>query len=471
MRGIRENKTANLGGGITALEIGRMKAKLYKDELAAKKNSAKDTNTSIQISYTDVEDDGETPRRLSTGTTKKKTAVSTRRETIACSNPCQRATTMEPSPARMEISNRSKCSGWEGLPEDCYTNEEVKELWADVMEQDAPLNEKNPHIERIVSPLPMIRTTVAIAILLAVLACNDYSLIHMLAGFATIVLAEYLCDYPWFQVLSGLSLGFVFALIVVLLFVFRRYTKPSVAAGVFVLGLSRLNMMMYVVSPLAHSLGLSTDLFVKFILIAAAGLLCICSSIWYCTASFPVENFRRFIKFFFVYVVGGGLVSYSFYTHAESNNDVLNYLLRNHLFQVDAVKLERAWALNAVVVLFLAIIALRFQCLVEVFDDAHCIYEDYFGPNRVRPVRVHCTPHTPNEARRISKDFTKMQLQKLHDTLNAMPEDQLIEKFSAAAYFQIQQSKKQESNSWILLYAIFLLIALAMSAGIAYFSS
>ena len=433
--------------GMSKLELGRLKAKEYKRQLMEEKKKeqlfepeGEDMDLSFAEESTYVDN---ASRRRSTGAAPRR-MDSKRRETVASSAPSQRrgttaraATTLKPAAQSPSVS----VTGWEGLAEDCYTNDEVQDIWDDALQEDDTQPGRAPHIERIVSPVGMLRTALAIAAIAGLLFTSEYAHQPMAIGIATIIVAEYFCDYPWFQLLSGLSLGFVFAVLVVLLFVFRRYTKPSVIAGVFALGLSRLNVVTLVLSPVATSMGLSAELLVRVILSAAALLLFISSSIWYCTSSFPVDNFRRFIKFFFTVVVGAGSVFYSFFVHADGVNKLRTFLATQQYISVPEHVLSRAWLINAAVIVLLAITFLRINAMADVYEDICCLYSDCFGESRVRPVATHCTRRTEKEERRISSDFTRKQVQLLNQTISAMSDDVLMEKLTPEGYFQVQQAR------------------------------
>ena len=415
----------------------------------------------------------EGPRRKSTGSRRKVVAEfpsrpDVRRQTLNFpqrSYASRRRRSASTRPLSPDSSGGDRTTGWDERPEDCYAADEVRQIWDSVIEEEAPLVDKGPHIERIISPWRLGRTVLALIILAFVLNSTDHSSRHLLLGLTTIVTAEYLCDYSWFQALSGLSLGFVFTVCVVLLFVFRRYTKPSVIGGFFLLGMSRLNFILHFVSPMATAAGISTQMLINFILGTSLIVMFIASSVWYCTSSFPIDNFRKFLKAFLTVGVGGGLVGYSFYHSNEFW--YLEYLTKNH-FIVPVQLLESAWVLNTVIVFGVAVLSLRVKHLSEVYDDVNCFYSDYFGPKRIQAVTPLCTRRSAREARRISEEFTRKELSKLQNTIHSMPDDILKATLSSETYLQIVHERESQGKLPYLWWLLTVFVG-AVACGIYFY--
>lgn len=395
------------------------------------------------------------PRRQSTGSRRKVAVVESESRRQSLNIPNRNYASRRSIPTR-ELSpdspDRDRTTGWDVRAADCYHTDEVRQIWGGVIEEEAPLVDRAPHIERIASPWRLCRTVLSVAVIAFVLNCTDYSPRHLFLGLATIITAEYLCDYSWFQALSGLSLGFLFTVCVVVLFVFRRYTKPSVIGGFFLLGVSRLNFIIHFVAPIAAAAGISTQILINGILGTSLVLMFIASCIWYCTSSFPVDNFRKFLKAFLTVGVGGGFVGFSFYHSREVS--YLDYLAANH-FIIPVFLIESAWMLNAIVVFGVAVLSLRVRHLSDVYDDIYCLYSDNFGPKRIQAVIPLCTRRSTREARRISEEFTKKELSKLQSTIRAMPDEILKETLNSETYLKIVHERETQGTcanmSWLLV--------------------
>jgi hypothetical protein len=210
------------------------------------------------------------------------------------------------------------------------------------------------------------------------------------------------------------------------------------------LGISRLNFMLYILQPLAKASGLSIDIFVKLILSAAVVLLVGVSSVWYCTSTFPIHNFRKFMKFFLIFVVGGGMIGLSFYTSATTSITTATVTTGSKLeiflvgfFGTDGILVENhflfgnIWVVKAMLVFILSVCSIRLQLLISLYRDICTIYTDTFGINRVRPVDTHCVQYTKTEAEKRCQEFTRMELEKLKNVIYAMPRQELMEKVSA----------------------------------------
>jgi hypothetical protein len=291
------------------------------------------------------------------------------------------------------------------------------------------------------------------------------------------IFGEYLSDFSWFQVISGLSIGMIFAVIIVFLAVVRRYSKPSALGGAIALGCIKFKLnVRHIFRVIAVQLGIDvSDIAIPIIIISGI-LLFIASSIWYCTSSFPVVRFQKFLKFFLNVIIGGGMVCYSFYSKCPDISLEMNEvegINQSVLSWGGIFEMHRRWVGASVVVYLVLATAFRWVVLRRTVDDICVMVDEKYGANKVVPVRNYVGFKSPAEVRRTSQDFTKIQLEKLHQQLAAIPREHLADMLSPEAYFQVTQRTPSPSimNSKVAIaYSILILMLIIAYAVTSWMS-
>lgn len=283
-------------------------------------------------------------------------------------------------------------------------------------------------------------------------------------AFLVMVFGEYLSDFSWFQVVSGLSIGMIFAIVIVLLAVVRRYSKPSALGGAIALGCIKFKLnIRHIFRIIAIQLGVDVSEIAIPVLAISGVFLFIASSIWYCTASFPVVRFQKFLKFFLSVIIGGGMICYSFYSKCpdatlEMKDEKMAY---NSLSWGDLFEKHHMWIGASAMVYLILTFAFKWAVLRHTVDDIVAMVDEKYGANKVMPVKNYVGFKSPAEVRRTSQDFTKMQLDLLHKQIAAMPREQLADMVSPDAYFQLTQQPPNPSilsNKVAIGYSILILM-------------
>lgn len=293
----------------------------------------------------------------------------------------------------------------------------------------------------------------------------------MMAAIIVLIFGEYLSDFSWFQVVSGLSIGMIFAIVIVVLAIVRRYSKPSAVGGAIALGCIKFKLRIQdIIRLITDRLGFDLAQFIVPIVAIAALLLFIGSSIWYCTASFPVLRFQKFLKFFLNIILGGGLICFSFYsTTTNGSFDAQQESFASVTKSWGALFVENyRWIGASMCVYFIVSIALKWAVLRYTVEDISAMVDERYGANKVVPVKNYTGFKSPAEVRRTSQDFTKMQLEKLQRHIETIPREQLADIVSADAYFQLTQPASSPSivnRKIVIAYAILLLILLIAYAA------
>jgi hypothetical protein len=219
-----------------------------------------------------------------------------------------------------------------------------------------------------------------------------------------------------------------------------------VVGGFILLGFSRLKLNVKgLLDGIAAAVGVDPAQIAFYIAIAAAVILFVIGSVWYCTANFPVENFRRYLKFMFNFVVPAVLITMGFinspsfaaYLESRDVNDAYYIIFFSNRC--------RDLALRVVIMVILGYFSCRIKILKDITGEVTHAYDSLLGSQRVQPVQAFCSRRTPADVRRISNEFTRKELEKLKEHVSSLDKSELSQRLSFEAYNKLMNS----SSGWI----------------------